>query len=115
MYSSDTRIEAAALTALESLMRTLYPNPKDTPSGLAQDVIKQSLEILQEPEKTQGVSITKALAALIRASRKYSLVTKSLWIDGAQRLHVHSPFLRPYLNYSGNSTGLFYHHIELPS
>jgi DNA repair/transcription protein MET18/MMS19 len=74
MYSSDTTIEAAALSALESLMRTLYPNSSDTPSGLAQDVIKQSLEILQEPEKTQGVSMTKALAALIRASRTSVLV-----------------------------------------
>jgi len=70
MYSSDTTIEAAALSALESLMRTLYPTSNDASIGLAQDVIKQSLEILQEPEKTQGVSMTKALAALIRASRE---------------------------------------------
>jgi hypothetical protein len=73
MYSSDITIEAAALVALESLIRTVYPNTETAPAGLAQDIIKQCLEILQEPEKSQGVASTKALAALIRGSRKYGL------------------------------------------
>ena len=41
----------------------------DVPSGLAQDIIKQCLDILQEPEKNQAIAATKTLAALIRASR----------------------------------------------
>jgi DNA repair/transcription protein MET18/MMS19 len=69
MYSSEASIEAAALSALESFIRTLYPTASDTPTGMAQDIIKESLEILQEPEKSQGIAATKALAALIRGSR----------------------------------------------
>jgi DNA repair/transcription protein MET18/MMS19 len=68
MYTSDTSIEVAALGALESMMRTLYPTASEPPSGLAQDVIKECLDILQEPEKTQAVPATKILAALVRAS-----------------------------------------------
>ncbi len=70
-YSSDTTIEAAALSALESMVATLYPTDAEPPTGLAQDIIKQCLNILQEPEKQQGIAATKALAALIRASRMY--------------------------------------------
>ncbi len=69
MYSSDTTTEAAALAALESLMKTLYPTISDTPTSLAQDIIKEALETLQEPEKSQGMAVTKALAAMIRGSR----------------------------------------------
>ncbi|WVR08275.1 hypothetical protein IAU60_005322 [Kwoniella sp. DSM 27419] len=68
LYSSDTSIEAAALSALESLIRTLYPTADDAPSGLAQDIIKECLEILNEPEKSQAMAATKILAALLRAS-----------------------------------------------
>ncbi|WWD04098.1 hypothetical protein V865_002163 [Kwoniella europaea PYCC6329] len=68
LYSSDTSIEAAALSALESLIRTLYPTESDAPSGLAQDIIKECLEILNEPDKTQAVAATKILAAIFRAS-----------------------------------------------
>ncbi|WVW86641.1 hypothetical protein I302_108694 [Kwoniella bestiolae CBS 10118] len=68
LYSSDTSIEAAALSALESLIRTLYPTSTDAPSGLAQDIIKECLEILNEPDKTQAVAATKILAAIFRAS-----------------------------------------------
>lgn len=71
MYSSDPSIEAAALSALESLIRTLYPAPLDSPAGLAQDIIKQSVELLNEPEKTQATSATKMLAALLRSSREW--------------------------------------------
>lgn len=70
LYSSDTSIEAAALSALESLIRTLYPTSTDAPSGLAQDIIKECLEILNEPDKTQAVAATKILAAIFRASRE---------------------------------------------
>jgi DNA repair/transcription protein MET18/MMS19 len=69
MYSSDASIEAAALSALEALVRTLYPDVSDPPAGLAQDIIKQSVELLNEPEKTQATSATKMLAALLRSSR----------------------------------------------
>lgn len=69
MYSSDSSIEAAALACLESFIRTLYPSALDSPVGLAQEIIKQSLELLKEPEKTQATSATKMLAALLRASR----------------------------------------------
>jgi DNA repair/transcription protein MET18/MMS19 len=70
MYSSDKSVEAAALSALESLMRTLYPTEADAPVGLAQDIIKQCLDILDEPEKTQSLAATKALVALLNASRE---------------------------------------------
>ena len=73
MYSSDSSIEAAALACLESFIRTLYPNASDPPVGLAQEIIKQSLELLKEPEKTQATSATKMLAALLRASRESRL------------------------------------------
>ncbi|ORY34974.1 Dos2-interacting transcription regulator of RNA-Pol-II-domain-containing protein [Naematelia encephala] len=76
MYSSDTTIEAAALSALESLMRTLYPTEAEVPTGLAQDIIKEALTVLEEPEKSQGIASTKILAALVRASPsagKYAL------------------------------------------
>ncbi|KAK8849457.1 hypothetical protein IAR55_004790 [Kwoniella newhampshirensis] len=68
LYSSDTSIEAAALSALESLIRTLYPTEQTTPTGLAQDIIKECLTILDEPEKSQALAATKILAALLRAS-----------------------------------------------
>ena len=70
LYSSDTTIEASALSALESLVGTLYPTEADTPVGLAQDIVKQCSDILQEPEKSQGIAATKVLAALVRASRQ---------------------------------------------
>ncbi|KAK4683806.1 DNA repair/transcription protein MET18/MMS19, partial [Tremellales sp. Uapishka_1] len=68
MYSSEQSTEAAALSALEALMRALYPTENDPPIGLAQEVIKECLAILQEPEKSQGISATKALCALVRGS-----------------------------------------------
>ncbi|WWC65616.1 uncharacterized protein I303_108236 [Kwoniella dejecticola CBS 10117] len=67
LYSSDTSIEAAALSALESLIRTLYPTDQ-SPAGLAQDIIKECLEILNEPDKTQAVAATKILADIFRSS-----------------------------------------------
>lgn len=72
MYSSDATIEAAALSALESLMRTMYPTASDVPSGLANDIIRECLQNLEEPEKSQAVASTKMIAALIRASRPFT-------------------------------------------
>ncbi|WVQ79530.1 hypothetical protein IAT38_001629 [Cryptococcus sp. DSM 104549] len=68
LYSSDTSIEAAALSALESLMRTLYPTEKDVPTGLAQEIIKECLKILEEPDKSQAMGATKILAAMFLGS-----------------------------------------------
>jgi len=76
MYSSDSSIEAAALACLESFIRTLYPSALDSPVGLAQEITKQSLELLKEPEKTQATSATKMLAALLRASRGSPLLSR---------------------------------------
>ncbi|WVF68679.1 hypothetical protein IAT40_003451 [Kwoniella sp. CBS 6097] len=67
-YSSDTSIEAAALSAFEALIRTLYPTEKEPATGLAQDIIKECLAILNEPEKSQAMAATKILAAFLRAS-----------------------------------------------
>ena len=75
MYSSDLSIEAAALASLESLIRTIYPNPEDLPSGLAQDIIKECLALMDEPEKSQATAGTKIIAALLRASRELRLTT----------------------------------------
>jgi DNA repair/transcription protein MET18/MMS19 len=81
MYSSDKSVEAAALSALESLMRTLYPSEADAPVGLAQDIIKQCLDILDEPEKTQSLAATKALVALLNASRESAFpATNGPWL-----------------------------------
>ncbi|WVQ75192.1 hypothetical protein IAR50_004803 [Cryptococcus sp. DSM 104548] len=68
LYSSDASIEAASLSALESLMRTLYPSSSDVPSGLAQDIIKECQKILEEPDKNQALGATKIIAAIFRGS-----------------------------------------------
>ncbi|ODO00637.1 DNA repair/transcription protein MET18/MMS19 [Cryptococcus wingfieldii CBS 7118] len=68
LYSSDASIEAASLSALESLMRTLYPTSSDVPSGLAQDIIKECQKILEEPDKSQAMGATKIIAAIFRGS-----------------------------------------------
>jgi hypothetical protein len=47
----------------------MYPTAEDSPVGLAQDMIKESLEALSEPEKAQSLGATKILVALIRSSR----------------------------------------------
>lgn len=69
MYSSDGAIEAAALKACESLTRTLYPTADSSAAGLAQDMIKEALAALEEPEKAQSLGATKILVSIIRASR----------------------------------------------
>lgn len=71
MYQSDKTIEEAALFALESLIRSLYPRDDDVPTGLANDVIKQCMDILKEPEKSHSLAATKMLVALFNASREY--------------------------------------------
>ena len=74
LYSSDTSVEAAGFKALEALIYTLYPTAADVPSGLAQDIIKQGLEYMEDPEKSQAVAATKTLAALVRASRESTYI-----------------------------------------
>ena len=59
------------MKACESLSRTLYPTLEDPAAGLAQDMIKESLEALAEPEKAQSLGATKVLVALIRSSRSF--------------------------------------------
>jgi len=73
MYSSDAGIEAASLSALEALLRTIYPSETAPPAGLAETIINQSLEALKEPEKNNAPGSAKALAAMIRANRKPAL------------------------------------------
>ena len=73
MYSSDASIEAAALKACEALTRTLYPTAADSAAGLSQDMIKEALVALEEPEKAQSLGATKILVAIIRASRMFSM------------------------------------------
>lgn len=70
LYSSDSAIEAAALSALESLMRTLYPNEDSVPSGLAQEIIQECKKSLEEPDKNQALGSTKIIAAVFRGSRE---------------------------------------------
>jgi len=91
-------------------MRTLYPTINDTPTGLAQDIIKEALDTLQEPEKSQGIAVTKALAALIRGSRKL-LLTGSNTAYSMQHLSGNLLSHRPYLSYSDNSTSPYFPHI----
>ena len=73
LYSSDQTIEAAALSALEALVYTLYPTAESPATGLGQDMIKECLEVLNEPEKSQSIAATKALAAMLRASRESTM------------------------------------------
>ncbi|WVN87024.1 uncharacterized protein L203_102200 [Cryptococcus depauperatus CBS 7841] len=68
LYSSDQSVESAALTALESLMHTLYPNESDSAKGLAQDVIKECAKIFEEPDKNQAVCATNIIAAIFKGS-----------------------------------------------
>ncbi|KIR60191.1 DNA repair/transcription protein MET18/MMS19 [Cryptococcus bacillisporus CA1873] len=68
LYSSDSTIEVAALSALESLMRTLYPNEDSVPSGLAQEIIQECMKSLEEPDKNQALGSTKIIAAIFRGS-----------------------------------------------
>ncbi|WVO13693.1 hypothetical protein L204_101314 [Cryptococcus depauperatus] len=68
LYSSDQSVESAALTALESLMHTLYPNESDSAEGLAQDVIKECAKIFEEPDKNQAVCATNIIAAIFKGS-----------------------------------------------
>lgn len=70
LYSSDQGIENAALTALESLVRTLYPTQADAPKGLGEFIVKQSLEGLSDPMKNSAPGCAKCLASMIRASRE---------------------------------------------
>lgn len=74
MYSSDTSVEESALSALEGFIRALYPKPDSVPSGMAEEIVKQSLDVLQEPAKTQTLAATKILVALFNASCKLSPV-----------------------------------------
>lgn len=70
LYSSDSSIEAAGFQALEALIATIYPTAQDVPSGLAQDIIKQCIEYMEDPEKSQAIAAVKTIAAMVRASRK---------------------------------------------
>ena len=72
MYSSDTSIEESAFTALEGFVRALYPKPDSVPSGMAESIVKQCLDVLQEPTKSQTLAATKILVALFNASRESS-------------------------------------------
>lgn len=72
LYSSDQSIENSALTALESLVRTLYPTQADAPKGLGELIVKQSLEGLSDPMKNSSPGCAKCLASMIRASRELS-------------------------------------------
>lgn len=70
LYQSDKSIELASLSALESLMQALYPNPRDTPTGLAQDIIKECLKLLEQPDKSQSLAATKSLVAMFNSTGK---------------------------------------------
>lgn len=67
-YSPDAGIEADALAAAESLLQTLYPGTADSTEGLASDIVKECLELLNEPDKSKAMAATKVLASFIRSS-----------------------------------------------
>ncbi|KLT44071.1 ARM repeat-containing protein [Cutaneotrichosporon oleaginosum] len=68
LYSSDKSVEIAALGALESLMRTLYPTMDDKPVGLGQTIVTQCVEGLQDPGKNSFPGWAKCIAAMLRGS-----------------------------------------------
>ena len=108
LYSSDTSIEAAGFKALEALIATIYPTAQDVPSGLAQDIIKQCLEYMEDPEKSQAIAAVKTLAAMVRASRKSHPTSPSCWLTLPQRLLDHTLYPRRYRISSKPSTGPHY-------
>jgi hypothetical protein len=54
-------------------MQALYPNPRDTPTGLAQDIIKECLKLLEQPDKSQSLAATKSLVAMFNSTGKLYL------------------------------------------
>ena len=69
-YSPDAQIEADALETFRTMIVTLYPESKENSIDLAQEIIKECQEILQEPEKSKAKPATKILSGLIFASRR---------------------------------------------
>ncbi|GHJ87563.1 hypothetical protein NliqN6_3965 [Naganishia liquefaciens] len=67
-YSPDAQIEADALETFRTMIVTLYPESKENSIDLAQEIIKECQEILQEPEKSKAKPATKILSGLIFAS-----------------------------------------------
>lgn len=108
LYSSDSTIEVAALSALESLMRTLYPNEDSVPSGLAQEIIQECMKSLEEPDKNQALGSTKIIAAIFRSSREYTHLCDFLTKNRLQRRPVNSPSRRYSLSFSEHSTAPLY-------
>lgn len=49
---------------------TLYPEGKENSIEMAQEIVKECAELLQEPEKSKAKPATKILSGLIAASRE---------------------------------------------
>lgn len=56
---------------------TLYPESKENSIDLAQEIIKECSELLQEPEKSKAKPATKILSGLILASRRFDVLPES--------------------------------------
>ena len=67
-YTPDAGIEADSLAAFESFLHTLYPSASDNATGIASDIVKECLELLNEPDKSKAMAATKVLACFIRTS-----------------------------------------------
>lgn len=68
-YSPDAQIEADALDTFRAMIVTLYPEGKENSIDMAQEIIKECSELLQEPEKSKAKPATKILSGLVLASR----------------------------------------------
>lgn len=55
-------------------MNTLYPTLDDEPKGLGWEIVKQCLASLTEAQRNGAAGAAKALAAVLRASRKCARV-----------------------------------------
>lgn len=52
---------------------TLYPEGKENSIDMAQEIIKECSELLQEPEKSKAKPATRILSGLIEASREFCI------------------------------------------
>ena len=72
---TDNVTETMALNTTEVLIRTIYSKQKEgghSSKGLAAEICEECLDILREPGKSQAQPAIKTLAALTRATRKFS-------------------------------------------
>lgn len=62
------------MDTFRAMIVTLYPEGKENSIDMAQEIIKECAELLQEPEKSKAKPATRILSGLIAASREFQRV-----------------------------------------